>query len=193
MAYFSTWQLQGATPYSGHLLLRTANNGTGVAAEVRQALKNISSKLPVLDITTLNYQVEHSLYQQKVITGLCGVFGVLALILAAIGIYGTMAYSVARRTNEIGIRMAIGAQRGNVLWMVLRDSLLLIFAGLVIGLPIAVLASRTIKSFLFGVNSLDPLAIASALVVIGALAALAGYLPARRATKIDPMLALRYE
>lgn len=193
MAYFSTWQFQGATPYSGDILLRTVSNGSGVAGEVRQALKNISSKLPVLDITTLNYQVEHSLYQQKVITGLCGVFGVLALMLAAIGIYGTMAYSVARRTTEIGIRMAIGAQRGNVLWMVLRDSLLLIAIGLIIGLPLAVLASRTIKSFLFGVHALDPLAIGSALVVIGALAALAGYLPARRATKIDPMLALRYE
>jgi ABC-type antimicrobial peptide transport system permease subunit len=89
--------------------------------------------------------VEHSLYQQKVIAGLCSVFGVLALVLAAIGICRTMAYSVARRTTEIGIRMAIGAQRGNVLWMVLRNSLMLIAAGLVIGLPLAVLASRNNK------------------------------------------------
>jgi predicted permease len=192
MAFFSLWQLQGI-PYAGELLVRTTGDTSGMAAEVRRMLQQIDTRLPVLDVTTLDHQIEHTLYQQKLIAGLCSVFGVLALMLAAIGIYGTMAYSVARRTSEIGIRMAIGAQRRNVLWMVLRDSLALIAAGLACGLPLAILGARSIKSFLFGVTAIDPLAMGAAVLLIAVLAVLAGYLPARRATKIDPMLALRYE
>jgi predicted permease len=193
MAFLPTWQLQGASAYSGDLLIRTVGDTSGVAAQLRQMLRQIDSRLPVLDVTTLDHQVEHTLYQQKLIAGLCSVFGVLALVLAAIGIYGTMAYSVARRTTEIGIRMAIGAQRRNVLWMVLRDSLVLVAIGLMCGLPLAVLGARSIKSFLFGVPALDPLATGTAVLLIAVLAVLAAYLPARRATKIDPMAALRHE
>jgi ABC-type antimicrobial peptide transport system permease subunit len=122
-----------------------------------------------------------------------GIFGVLALVLASVGIYGTLAYSVARRTNEIGIRMAIGAQRRNVIWMVLRDSLVLISAGIILGLPLALGGTRWLSSFLFGVQRVDPLAIGSAVLLIFVMALLAGYLPARRAAKIDPMRALRHE
>jgi predicted permease len=190
MVFFSLWQ----KPVAGfEIVLRTAAAPSAVAAEARQALKQLSSKLPVLGITTLNAQIEKSLDQQKMITTLCGIFGLLALILASIGIYGTLAYSVAGRIVEIGIRMAIGAQRRNVVWMVLRDSFLLIALGLVAGLPLALGATLWLKSFLFGVRAIDPLAIAAAILLIMALALVAGYLPARRAARIDPMHALRHE
>src|SRR5882757_6328919 len=117
----------------------------------------------------------------------------LALLLVSVGIYGTLAYSVAGRTNEIGVRMAIGAQRHNVIWLILRDSLMLTAAGVVLGLPLALGGTRWLKSFLYGVQGTDPLAIAFALLLIIALALLAGYLPARRAARIDPMRALRHE
>jgi ABC-type antimicrobial peptide transport system permease subunit len=153
----------------------------------------VNNKLPILDVTTLRSQVDHTLYSHKLITGLCGVFGLIASLLACIGIYGTIAYSVARRTVEIGIRMAVGARRRHVLWLVLRDSLISICAGLAIGLPLARFVARSIKSFVFGVPPVDPLAIAAAACAIAALSLLAGYLPARRATRVDPMRALHYE
>ncbi len=190
MAFFPIWQ----RPVTGfELVLHTSGAPSGVTNEVRRALRQVSSKLPILDVMTLNVQVEKSLEQEKMITSLCSIFGALALLLASIGIYGTLAYSVAGRTTEIGIRMAIGAQRASIIWLVLRDSAFLVLAGVVLGLPLALSGTRWIKSFLFGVPPLDPLAIASAILLILALASLAGYLPARRAAKIDPMRALRHE
>ena len=190
MAFFSIWQ-QPSVEFE--VVLRAAAAPAGITAEARQSLKQVSSKLPVLGIGTLNAQVEKSLDQQKMITALCSIFGLLALILASIGIYGTLAYSVAGRTAEIGIRMAIGAQRRNVIWMVLRDSFVLIALGLSAGLPLAFGAARWLKSFLFGVREIDPFAIAAAVFLILALALAASYLPARRAARIDPMRALRHE
>lgn len=127
------------------------------------------------------------------ITSLCSIFGALALILASIGIYGTLAYSVAGRVTEIGIRMAIGAQRSNVVWLVVRDSAVWIAAGLLVGLPLALGGTRWIQSFLFGIPTIDPLAIAAAVLLISILASFAVYLPARRAARIDPMRALRHD
>jgi predicted permease len=178
MVFFSMWQ----RPVTGfELVLRTSGAPSGVAAEVRRALQQINSKLPVLDVMTLDAQVEHTLSQQKMITTLCSIFGVLALVLASIGIYGTLAYSVAGRTTEIGIRMAIGAQRNSVIWLVLRDSAILIVAGIVFGLPLALSSARWIKNFLYGVPAVDPLSIVAAILLILVLASIAGYLPARRA------------
>jgi ABC-type antimicrobial peptide transport system permease subunit len=156
-------------------------------------LNQINSRLPRLEQQTLNDQIEHSLEQQKLITSLCSIFGLLALLLASIGIYGTLAYSVLGRTAEIGTRMAIGAQKSHVISLVLRDLVLVLFAGLLLGLPFAFGATCWLESFLFGVRPLDPMALSVSVLLIAGIALLAGYLPARRAANIDPMQALRHE
>ncbi len=181
------------TADSFELVLRTAAEPKNIAGEVRSALKQINNRLPILEQHTLNDQVENSLQQQKLITSLCSIFGLLALLLASIGIYGTLAYSVASRTAEIGTRMAIGAQKSNVIALVLRDLVFVLLAGLLFGLPFALGATRWLEGFLFGVRPLDPLALLTSLLLIAGIALLAGYLPARRAAKIDPMRALRHE
>ena len=120
-------------------------------------------------------------------------FGALALLVASIGLFGVMSYSVARRTNEIGIRMTLGARTRDVMGLVMRESMVLVAAGVAIGVAAALAASRLIASLLFGLTPSDPLAMAGAITVMLAVSALAGYLPARRATKVDPMVALRCE
>jgi predicted permease len=193
MAYFSAWQGYRREAYVGELLIRTSHDAAGAAAEIRQAIHQIDSRLPIWDVTTLQEQVDSSLHQERMITNLCSFFGLLALVLASIGLYGTIAYSVVRRTNEIGIRMALGAQRPQVLWMVLREAVVLVTLGLAFGLPLAMGATRWIKSFLFGTPPVDFAGIGAAILVMVAVSMLAGFLPARRATKVHPMDALRYE
>jgi macrolide transport system ATP-binding/permease protein len=189
MVFFSLLQ----QPVPGIEIALRTSQPFGGAANARQALKQVSNTLPILSITTLDAQIERSLEQQKLITVLCGVFGLLALILASLGVYGTLAYAINERTVEIGIRMAIGAQRHSVVWIVLRDSFVVIALGLVVGLPLSFGATRWLKSFLFGVPEIDPPAIACAVLLIFALALPAGYFPARRAARIDPVRALRHE
>jgi ABC-type antimicrobial peptide transport system permease subunit len=120
-------------------------------------------------------------------------FGGLATILAAVGLYGVMSYTVSRRTREIGIRMALGAARTSVLWMVLREVAIMAVAGIVLGLPVAIGLSRFVQSQLYGLSPTDPFTLGLAAVILSSVAMFAGYVPARRATKVDPMLALRYE
>jgi ABC-type antimicrobial peptide transport system permease subunit len=131
--------------------------------------------------------------QEIIFARLCTGFAILGLVIACVGLYGTMSYLVARRTNEIGIRMALGAQRGGVIWMVLRQVFALAIVGLAIGLPVALATSKFVESFLFGMKPNDPLAITAAVTVLVASAVIAGYAPARRASRIDPMAALRHE
>jgi ABC-type antimicrobial peptide transport system permease subunit len=131
--------------------------------------------------------------QERLISRLTGLFGFLALVLASVGLYGITAYSVARRTSEIGLRMALGANRQSVLGMVLRGALLLVGLGLAIGVPVALLGGRLMRSQLYGVRTYDPLTLLGAIVVLSVAAAFAGFLPARRAASIEPMNALRTE
>ena len=124
---------------------------------------------------------------------LSGFFGALALLLAAIGTYGVLAYAVGRRTNEIGIRMALGASGGSVLWMILRETVSLVLGGIAVGLPLTLAVTRLTGKLLFGLTPADPLTLALAMFAMAVTAAAASYLPARRAARVDPMVALRYE
>lgn len=137
--------------------------------------------------------MERALTQDKLVAKLCSFFGLLALLLAGIGLYGVMAHAVARRTQEIGIRMALGAQRPNVVWRILRETLVVILIGAGIGAPAAAAAARLIRTQLFGISPTDPLTLCGAVLLLTGVAALAGYLPARRAARIEPMIALRSE
>jgi ABC-type antimicrobial peptide transport system permease subunit len=131
--------------------------------------------------------------QERLLAQLCAFFGALALLLASVGLYGVLSYSIARRTNEIGIRMALGAQRRTVLGMVLRETLVVVAVGIAIGVPVAFALTRLVSSKLYGLKATDPLTITVASLVLAAVAMLAGYLPARRASRVDPLIALRYE
>jgi ABC-type antimicrobial peptide transport system permease subunit len=137
--------------------------------------------------------VARSLVQQRLIARLSSFFGLLALLLACIGLFGIMSFSVARRTNEIGIRMALGAKRGDVLRLVMREGLAPVLIGVALGLPAALLGARLITSLLFGLTPADPLTVCAATILLLAIAGLAGYLPARKASRVDPMTALRCE
>ena len=172
---------------------RAHGDAAGMGTLVRQTAQRVDASLPVFNMKTMTTVVSESLFIERIVAALSVAFGALATLLAAIGLYGVMSYSVARRTREIGIRMALGAERSSVLWLVLREVTLMVVVGVAIGVPIALALSRVVQSQLFALSAQDPLALAGAAVVLIAVALLAGYLPARRATRIDPMLALRYE
>jgi ABC-type antimicrobial peptide transport system permease subunit len=156
-------------------------------------VREVDSTVPMYDLRTLDDQMEISLLTERLLATLSSVFGFLATLLAALGLYGVMAFMVTRRTREIGIRMALGAGQGSVVWMVMRETLILAGIGVAIGLAGAYGVTRLIQAQLFGVQPTDLLTMAAAALGIAAVAALAGYIPARRATGIDPMTALRWE
>jgi predicted permease len=159
----------------------------------RRTLTNINPDLTLVSFKSLDYQVADNFNGERLVARLTGLFGLLALVLASVGLYGITAYSVARRTGEIGVRMALGANRTNVVIMVLRTALLLVGVGLALGIPIALLGGRLMRSELYGVHAYDPLTIFIAVVALGVSAAVAGFIPARRAASIEPMKALRVE
>ncbi|HXA53055.1 MAG TPA: ADOP family duplicated permease, partial [Candidatus Acidoferrum sp.] len=173
--------------------LRTAGNPLGYAGAVRDIVHRADARIPVAALNTQTAQIEREMVSEMMFARLCTVFAILSLMIACVGLYGTTSYAVERRTSEIGIRMALGARRGTVVWMVLRDVLTLAVVGLAVGVPIALGASKMIESLLFGVKPGDPLALASALAILLSAALAAGYLPARKASKTDPMIAVRHE
>jgi predicted permease len=173
--------------------VRTAGNPTNWAPAIRQVVQGLDKNVPLSQIKTQTEQIDETILNERLFAKLTSFFGLLALGLACVGLYGTMSYAVVRRTNEIGIRMALGAQKRRVLEMVLKESLLLVAVGIALGLPLALAATRLVKSFLFGLTPTDPLALLGSTLLLAAVAALAGYLPARRATRVDPLIALRYE
>jgi predicted permease len=179
--------------FPNSITLRFAGDAAGLEPLVRHTLANINPNLTVIDFNALDYQVAGNFNQERLISRLTALFGLLALVLASVGLYGITAYSVARRTSEIGLRMALGANRGDVVALVLRAASWQVGLGLAIGIPVALLAGRLMSSQLYGVSTYDPFTLAGAVLVLATFAAIAGFIPARRAASIEPMHALRTE
>lgn len=177
--------------FAAVIILRTAGDPSRNIADLRAAVASIDPNLPLTRITTINDQVDDFMSRDKLVSTLTGAFAVLALLLAAIGLYGVMSYNVVRRTSELGIRLALGAQTAAVRWMILRESLLLLAIGTALGLPLSVVATRLIRQQLFGLSAVDPIAFAIAILVVSGMTIMAAWLPARRATRVDPIIALR--
>jgi macrolide transport system ATP-binding/permease protein len=173
--------------------LRSVGDPTGLVNSVREVVHEADARLPISDVRTEKAEIAVAIHQEIMLAELCSAFAVLALIIASVGLYGTISYSVTRRTSEIGIRMALGAQRGPVLWMILREVTVLAAVGLAISVPVALGTSSLVRSLLFGMKPNDPLTIAMAVTILVAAAVVAGWVPARRAAHIDPMTTLRHE
>jgi len=188
--YFDTFQSHGV---GANFIVRTSTDPTAVAPEVRSAVRETVPGVSVGRITTMADQVDASIVPERVVAMLSGSFGALGLLLAAVGLYGLLAYTVTRRTNEIGVRMALGASQAAVAWMVIRDALGMILVGLIIAGPLTFWAKSLAGSLIpdLPIKSTLPLALSS--LAITAVALLAAYVPTRRASKVDPMVALRYE
>jgi len=173
--------------------LRTTGDPLSYVGTARDILRQLDSRIPLAAPRTQTAQIDQTTYRERLFAQLCSGLAGLALLIASIGLYATMAYRVTRRTNEIGIRVALGAQRGGLIWMVVREAGWLAVAGLAIGLPVALATSHYVESFLFGMKPNDPLTIAAAVLVLLAAITIAAFAPARRASRIDPMVALRHE
>jgi predicted permease len=185
--------LQERIPSSIVVYVRTVGDPGAAFGAAQRVVRDVDSKVPVYNLRTLEHQIDQSLRNDRIVATLSTAFGVLATLLAVIGLYGVMAYTVARRTREIGVRMALGAVQGDVIWLVMREVLTLVGSGLVIGLAASWGANRAISSQLYGVTASDPLTMAGAAALLCGVALIAGYVPARRATRVNPVLALRYE
>jgi predicted permease len=177
----------------GDFEVRYTGDFNTIAREVQQAIHSIDRSLPIMHVTSLDEQVARSFTNERMIAQLSAFFGLLAVFLSCIGIYGLMSYVVSRRTAEIGVRVALGAQSSDVQWLVMREIFLLVSAGIAIGVPVTLLASKWVANMLYGLQRTDPISLAAAVVILVLAGWLAGYLPARRASRVDPVLALRYE
>jgi predicted permease len=187
--YFTYRQLKSLVPNA--LVVRTAVDPMSLAASVRNAIWAVDKDQPVSNMNAMEDVVARALARQRFSMLLLAIFAGLALVLAAVGIYGVMSYSVAQQTREIGIRIALGAQRGDVLKMTVMQGLKLVVVGLAIGLAAAFVLTRVMASLLFGISATDPLTFLVISVVLLGVALLASYIPALRATRVDPMVALR--
>ncbi|PYJ99499.1 MAG: hypothetical protein DME23_09395 [Verrucomicrobia bacterium] len=191
IVFLSASQEPAPAPYD-LILLRSNGSVSELMPAVKRSLGEVNTQISV-QFEVFKTTIQNGLLRERLMATLSGFFGVLALLLACVGLYGILAYGVASRTNEIGLRMALGAQRGDVLWLILREALLLVLIGVAVGLPAVLAATRLVSSLLYGLTPTDPSSIGAAAVLMLAVAAVAGYFPARRATKVDPMVALRYE
>jgi len=192
--YFSSEQnLGGFVAHERTIYLRTEGDPARYAAAVRREAQALDSQMPVFNIKTFSEQKAESLARERLIATLSGFFGALALLLAAIGLYGVIAYAVQRRTREIGIRMSLGARRSTVMWMVLRGALGMAITGIAIGLILSSWLSRLVTAQLYGVSPNDPMSLAAACVTLAAVAVFAASVPAWKAARVDAMVALRYE
>jgi len=192
MFYLPFYQAN-ATDGQMTLIVRTAGDPRAIAAAVRRESRTLDPAMPTFEVETLASQVEASLLEERFIATLSGGFGLLALLLSCLGLYGILSYTVARRTNEIGIRMALGATRQDVIWLVLRDALRMVVIGVLIGIPAALAAARLAASQLYHISAADPISLGAATLALVIVAVLAGYMPARRASLVDPLASLRCE
>ena len=190
--YYPVFQLEEAPAYF-KLQVRATGNPSSLVQPVRQALLAADPSLVVLSVDPLTELIRDSISQDKLVAEVVTFFGALTLVLAALGLYGVMAYATLRRTSEFGLRMALGAEAGDVSRMVLREALLLTAAGVAVGLPLALVGTRLLREQLFGIGLLDWPSFALAITVLGVSAAIAGYLPALRASRVAPLDALRAE
>ena len=175
------------------ILVRTAGEPSSFSSTIRDVVKQSAANLPPVTMESMDQRLADSLVTDRMIAELSGAFGVLAVILVCIGLYGIMAYATSGRTNEIGIRIALGAQRSGILWLILRESLLLVLIGAAIGVPLVFAAGKWISSLLFGLQPADALTLASAIALMFFVGVFASYIPARRAMRVDPMVALTYD
>ena len=180
-------ELTGMTVY----VRATPDGADGLIDRIRESVRRLDAALPVYNVTTMEQTINEAMFTERMLAVLSAAFGLLATLLAAIGLYGLMAYTVARRTREIGIRMALGAERGTVVWLVLREVALLTGVGIAIGVPAALALSRLVASQLFGLSATDPITLIVATATLAIVGAAAGYLPARRAADVEPVTALR--
>jgi ABC-type antimicrobial peptide transport system permease subunit len=172
---------------------RTFADSSSVSILLRQVVQATSGSIPEIEIRTMSGLVDDSLQTDRFVEQLSEAFGILAMLLATIGLYGIMAYTVARQTREIGIRLALGAEPRMVLWHVLSETLVLVLIGIAIGVPLAIAGAYLMRSMLFGLGFAAPVAIFFAATLLAVIAVIAGLVPARRASQIDPIIALRYE
>jgi predicted permease len=179
--------------YLPNLEVRFSGDAAQITPQVRQAIEEVTRDVPIGEVSTLEEEVDNSVSKYRLVAQLSAFFGLLAVFLVCIGIYGLFSYTVARRTNEIGIRMALGAKPSEIMEMVLREGALLTFLGLMIGLSVSLGLTRLLSSFLFDVRPNDPLTFALATIFLVLVSLMACYIPARRATRVDPIVALRYE
>jgi predicted permease len=190
MVFFAFLQYPGAV---NNVEIRTDDNPLAFAETVRSAIKQVDSQLDAFEVATMKQRIDRKLTPEYLVADISGFFSGLTLLLVCIGIYGTLSYSVSARTNEIGVRMALGAKRASVLLLILRDILWTLIAGLAVGLAGALAAGRVVASLLFGLKPHDPVTLAFAVSLVAAVALIAGYIPARRASRVDPVMALRAE
>jgi ABC-type antimicrobial peptide transport system permease subunit len=175
------------------MYVQTRDEPARIAQALREAVRQVDDAIPVHDMRTLDEQVDRAVSSERLVASLTAVFGLLATLLATIGLYGVMSYTVARRTREIGVRVALGAAAKDISWLVTREVILLVGMGVASAVPVLWGLTRLVESQLYGVTPLDPPTIALAIGLLAGVAALAGLLPARRAARIDPLVALRYE